>query len=137
MLNMHDISMLSFGSPAAERDIGEGLQDYFVESPAFERVRDGRKKIVLGNRGTGKSAIFQVLAERERKAGAIVLELAPEDYSYEMLSSVLSTELEGAWAKHGAYAAAWKYLILVLVMKAVSDATAKQSKGAGAKEIRK
>ncbi len=137
MLSELDISALSFGAPAAERDIDEGLQDYFVESPAFERVRDGRKKIVLGNRGTGKSAIFQVLAERERQAGAVVLELAPEDYSYEMLSSVLSTELEGAWAKHGAYAAAWKYLILVLVMKAASEGTAKQRRGSGAKEIRK
>ena len=128
---------LSFGAPAAERDIDEGLRDYFVESPAFERVRDGKKKIVLGNRGTGKSAIFQVLAERERKAGAVVLELAPEDYSYEMLSSVLSTESEGAWAKHGAYAAAWKYLILVSVMKAATEGAAKQKKGNGAKEIRK
>jgi hypothetical protein len=132
-----DLSKLTFGAPAAERDIAEGLGEYFVESPAFERVRDGRKKIVLGNRGTGKSAIFQVLAERERSAGAVVLELAPEDYSYEMLSSVLSAESDGAWAKHGAYAAAWKYLILVLVMKGISEATSKQKKGTDAKEIRR
>ena len=26
----------------------------------------------------------------------------------------------GSWAKHGAYAAAWKYLIYVLIMKEVS-----------------
>jgi hypothetical protein len=131
------MSPLSFGAPAAERDIDEGLEDYFVESPAFDRVRAGTKQIVIGNRGTGKSAIFQVLAEREKETGAVVLELAPEDYSYEMLSSVLSTESEGAWAKHGAYAAAWKYLILISVMKAAAEGTSKQKKGTGAKEIRR
>jgi hypothetical protein len=132
-----DISHLSFGAPAAERDIEKGLQDYFVESPAFDRVRGGQKKVILGNRGTGKSAIFQVLAERERQKGALVLELAPDDYSYEMLSSVLSTESQGAWMKHGAYAAAWKYLILVLVMKAVSDPSAKQKRSKSAGEIKR
>jgi hypothetical protein len=111
---------VSFGAPAAERDIDQGLQDYFVESQAYRRVSEGSKKIVLGNRGTGKSAIFKVLAERERKRGVQVIELAPEDYSYEMLSSVLRSEAEGSWAKHGAYAAAWKYLILVLVFRALN-----------------
>jgi hypothetical protein len=115
-----DVMNVSFGAPAAERDIDQGLERYFVESQAYKRVSDGVKKIVLGNRGTGKSAIFKVLAERERKQGAQVIELAPEDYSYEMLSSVLRSESEGSWAKHGAYAAAWKYLVLVLVLKALN-----------------
>lgn len=121
---MTDVTTVSFGAPAAERDIAQGLQDYFVESQAYQRVSSGKKSIVLGNRGTGKSAIFKVLAERERRQGTLVIELAPEDYSYEMLSSVLRSESEGAWAKHGAYAAAWKYLILVLALKAVNAAGA-------------
>lgn len=119
-----DFSTLTLGAPAAERDINQGLADYFVESQAFRRVAEGPKRIVLGNRGTGKSAIFKILAERRRKAKLAVVELAPEDYSYEMLSTVLASEAEGAWAKHGAYAVAWKYLIYVSVMKAaVGDAT--------------
>jgi hypothetical protein len=82
-----DFSTLTLGAPAAERDITQGLADYFVESEAFRRVAEGPKRIVLGNRGTGKSAIFKVLAERRRKAKLAVIELAPEDYSYEMLTS--------------------------------------------------
>lgn len=90
----------------------------------LQAVADGPKRIVLVNRGTGKSAIFKVLAERRRKAKLAVIELAPEDYSYEMLSTVLAKESAGSWAKHGAYAVAWKYLIYVLVMRAiVGDAT--------------
>lgn len=108
---------LNFGAPAAERDITGGLKDYFVESETFRRVEGRQKFIILGNRGSGKSAIFKIAAERERSRGTLVIELAPEDYSYEMLSSVMRQEKQGSWAKQGAYAAAWKFLIYVLIMK--------------------
>jgi superfamily II DNA helicase RecQ len=48
-----------------------------VESEAYNRVRSGAKRIVVGNRGIGKSAIFQVLARRERDEGSYVIELSP------------------------------------------------------------
>jgi hypothetical protein len=118
---MIDIAKLSFGAPAAERDIARGLADYFVESAAFQRIVEGSKNILLGNRGTGKSAIFKVLARRQRELGAVVIELAPEDYSYEMLSSTMVGQSEGSWAKLGAYAAAWKFLIYLLVLKGVTE----------------
>ncbi len=115
------LDAVRFGAPAAERDISEGLSDYFVESGAFTRVSEGRKTVLLGNRGSGKSAIFKVLAERERNSATVVTELAPEDYSYEMLSSLMAREDQGSWAKLGAYAVAWKYLIYVLVMKGLNE----------------
>lgn len=126
---MIDLTKLSFGAPAAERDIAQGLADYFVESPAFHRVVDGSKNILLGNRGTGKSAIFKVLGQRQREAGSVVIELAPEDYSYEMLSSTMASESDGSWAKLGAYAVAWKYLIYVLVLKGITEHGPKLSEG--------
>jgi hypothetical protein len=111
-----DLTQLQFGKPAAERDL-DGLREYFIESATFSRIMSGEKRFVLGNRGAGKSAIFKTVAQREKVAGNVVLELAPEDYSYQMLTEVLAREVEGSWAKAGAYAAAWKYLILVLAMK--------------------
>jgi hypothetical protein len=114
------LDTVRFGAPAAERDITQGLSDYFVESGAFNRVSDGRKTVLLGNRGSGKSAIFKVLAERQRSP-SVVIELAPEDYSYEMLSSLMAREDQGSWAKLGAYAVARKYLIFVLVMKGLNE----------------
>jgi hypothetical protein len=121
---------LDFGAPAAERDIGRGLEKYFIESVAYQRVSSGAKTIILGNRGSGKSAIFQVLASRERSAGSHVIELSPEDYSYELLSATMAAEGSGSWAKHGAYAAAWKYLIYVLIMKELSKKGMRLKKGA-------
>ena len=114
------LSKLSFGAPAAERDISVGLIEYFVESEAYQRLASRKKMIVLGNRGAGKSAIFKVFAERERRAGRLVLELRPEEFSYELLGNILQKQAQGAWAKHSAFASAWKYLILVLVMKEIT-----------------
>lgn len=129
---MTDLSRLSFGAPAAERDISQGLVQYFVESDAFSRLEARRKSIIIGNRGTGKSALFKMLADRSRKSNAIVIELSPEDYSYEMLASILKAERAGSWAKHGAFASAWKYLIYVLVMKELSKAENRLKTGASA-----
>lgn len=108
---------LNFGALAAERDVAEGLKTYFVESEAFKNLRDGRRTVALGNRGAGKSAIFKMIAEWERQRGSLVLELSPDDYSYELLSQAMTPEERGSWAKQGAYSVAWKYLLYVLAMK--------------------
>jgi hypothetical protein len=136
-INSRTFSGISLGAPAAERDIERGLEDYFVESATYERVRLGSKRIVIGARGIGKSAIFQVLAKRERDEGSYVIELSPEDYSYELLSKTLASEDRGSWAKLGAYAAGWKYLIYVLVMKEISKKRLHLKKGGGAADIYK
>ncbi|WP_088312622.1 P-loop ATPase, Sll1717 family [Kineosporia sp. R_H_3] len=112
-----DLSTVYLGAPSAERDIHSGLEHYFVESEAFRRVASGQKTVILGNRGSGKSAIFQMLGRQAQSRNDVVIELAPEDYSYELLQSALAKESDGAWAKLGAYSVAWKFLIYVLVMK--------------------
>src|SRR5207237_10160292 len=42
-----DLKSLKFGAPAAERDIGQGLEDYFVESDASQNVASGAKTVHL------------------------------------------------------------------------------------------
>jgi hypothetical protein len=63
------LSHVDLGAPAAERDIERGLQQYFVESEAYRRVADRTKTIIIGNRGAGKSAIFQMLAKKAKSQG--------------------------------------------------------------------
>lgn len=126
-IRLEDIDL---GAPAAERDILRGLEHYFVQSEAFLRVAGGSRTIVLGNRGAGKSAIFQMVARTAKKRHALTIDLAPEDYSYELLKTALAGEAEGSWAKTGAYAVAWKYLIYVLVMQAlVNESGGKAGRG--------
>ena len=42
----------------------------------------------------------------------------------------MASEDHGSWAKLGAYAAAWKYLIYVLIMKEISKKKTHLKKGA-------
>jgi hypothetical protein len=111
------IQKVNFGKLAAENEIEAGLKEYFIETGAFNRLKDKSKSILLGNRGSGKSAIIKMIAEYSKANGLLVVELTPEDYSYEMLQKSMVSEKDGSWAKIGAYTASWKYLIYVLAMK--------------------
>lgn len=106
---------LRFGVPAAERD--HDLLECFIVNDSYNNVLNGVKTVLLGNRGSGKSAIFKKVAYEKRTKGELVIELTPENYSYEMLQQSLKRESEGAWAKKGAFCSAWKFLIYVLSMK--------------------
>jgi energy-coupling factor transporter ATP-binding protein EcfA2 len=125
-----NLSQFTFGVPAAERD--DDLYTCFVSSEIYANLREGKKTIVLGNRGSGKSALFRMLAEEEKKRGSLIISLAPEEYSYELLSITMKKEAQGSWAKQGAYSAAWKYLIYILLMKEVIKTGKNLKKGAEA-----
>ncbi len=56
----HTLSSLEFGAEEAERDAL--LSNSFIALPEFSEVLGGKKNIVIGDRGTGKSAMFARLS---------------------------------------------------------------------------
>lgn len=56
----HSLSSLQFGAEEAERDVL--LSNSFISLPKFSEVLVGKKNIVIGDRGTGKSAMFSHLS---------------------------------------------------------------------------
>ena len=118
-----DFQRLDFGALAAERE-AELLPQVFLKTSKFEDLyaRGSRKVALLGNRGVGKSAALAMLARLATGRGTTVLRFSPEDYAYEYLSGDLVKENLGAWAKQGAYTAAWKHLLYVSAMKAAIEA---------------
>lgn len=116
-----DITRLQLGSDSAEKDIQIGLLDYFYHNTAYNKILNEQKTIIVGNRGVGKSAIFKYIASEEEKKGTIVLELSPEEYSYEILSSILKKESEGSWGKQSSYSISWQYLLYNLIFKALAN----------------
>ena len=61
-----NISELHFGAEEAERD--QQLPDLVVPSPWLSPLLAGKDGIVIGDRGSGKSAIFRLLIEPGRSA---------------------------------------------------------------------
>ncbi len=116
-----DIKSLNLGSDSAERDIDVGLAEYFYKNDTYTRFLNGHKTILVGNRGAGKSAMFKYMGAIERKKGNLVLELSPEEYSYELLSEYLRSEKEGSWGKQSAYSVAWQHLLYSLIFKKIVD----------------
>ena len=114
---------LDFGSLAAERELSL-LPQVFLETSRFKDLCSSKSKKValLANRGAGKSAALAMLGRDAEAKGSVVLRLSPEDYAYEYLSESLAKEKSGAWAKQGAYTAAWKHLLYVSAMKVAIDA---------------
>lgn len=112
-------SPVTIGAPAAERD--KLLKDCFVESSVYRATVNHDCTILLGNRGAGKSAIFVGLKAQLERNGEAVIEIKPEDYSYEMVSSSISGGGLDSWAQQSNYTAAWKYVILTLAMRAVRN----------------
>lgn len=116
-----DIRKLNLGSDSAERDIAVGLADYFYQNSTYHKFFKSDKTILVGNRGAGKSAIFKYMAAAEARKGHLVIELSPEEYSYELLSQYLRSEKEGSWGKQSAYSVAWQYLLYNLIFKRIVD----------------
>lgn len=116
-----NIRELDLGSDSAERDIDVGLAEYFYQNSTYHKFFNSDKTILVGNRGTGKSAIFKYMASAEARKGHLVIELSPEEYSYELLSQYLRSEKEGSWGKQSAYSVAWQYLLYNLIFKRVVD----------------
>ncbi|MEO0532910.1 MAG: ATP-binding protein [Cyanobacteria bacterium P01_A01_bin.123] len=116
-----DINLLNLGSDSAERDITVGLSEYFYQNSTYHKFFNSGKTILVGNRGSGKSAIFKYMAALEARKGNLVIELSPEEYSYELLSEYLRSEKDGSWGKQSAYSVAWQYLLYNLIFKKIVD----------------
>lgn len=81
-----NLSEINWGDDSAERDLL--LSEYFVESVSFKRISNGSKKIIVGRKGAGKSALMKMSLDNYKESGFIVIKVTP---SLEVLKSALQT----------------------------------------------
>ena len=83
------LATLNLGEPAAENEESQ-LINYFLDRGEFQEVFDGRANIVVGRKGSGKTAVC--LRARDYLRGdrsKIVLHLSPEAYQLKKLKDVV------------------------------------------------
>jgi hypothetical protein len=109
-----EIDQLFFGRDDAETDMADGglLRAGFVATAAYRAARDARKRLILGRKGSGKSAICQMLAAENDPNLAAAL-VTPDGLSAE---SIRDFEPKGI-PPESAKALIWRYVLAVQVGK--------------------
>ncbi len=69
-----------FGFEDAESEPIERLKEYYFKNSAYTRVRaDLPVRILVGHKGTGKSALFKVAMSEDREEGNLPIMIRPDD----------------------------------------------------------
>lgn len=71
------LNQIDWGDDSAERD--EHLLEYFVSSEAFRRLSENRRSLVIGRKGSGKSALLRKLHNHfQQNADTHVINITPK-----------------------------------------------------------
>lgn len=106
------LARLDLGDPAAENEASR-LAEYYFETDEFRRVLAGGVQLVVGRKGSGKTALFFRVRDilRENKA-RVVLDLKPEGHQLKRFKELVLGQLSEAVQEH-ATAAFWEYVLLL------------------------
>ncbi|MFF2849785.1 P-loop ATPase, Sll1717 family [Streptomyces sp. NPDC058001] len=103
------VRKLYFGRDDAEHDMADGLlREGFLATAAYEAVLSGRKILVIGRKGVGKSAICMRLTIDGGRAGSTVL-ITPDDAAGDEIRRFELQGLTGDTAK----SLIWRYVFAV------------------------
>ncbi|MFJ8504461.1 P-loop ATPase, Sll1717 family [Streptomyces avermitilis] len=107
MSELSVVERLYFGRDDAERDFADGLlQEGFKETAAYNAVVSGRKMMVIGRKGVGKSAICVRLASAGAPHYGGTALITPDDAAGE---EIRQFELAGLTGDH-AKSLMWRYV---------------------------
>ncbi len=63
-----------FGNDRAQEDVN--LKHYFVKTRQYEEIKSGAKELVLGRKGSGKSALFSILKQEAKDNNQFPISIA-------------------------------------------------------------
>jgi hypothetical protein len=108
------LQRLSLGAPAAENEMQE-LASYYLKTDEYHRAMRGEVQVVLGRKGTGKTALFFQLRNRLRSdKRVVVLDLKPEGFQLRKFKEQVLDFLEEGTREH-TITAFWEYLLMLEV----------------------
>lgn len=104
------LEALDLGDVAAENETS-GLQRYFVPTGPYRLARQGHGRLVVGRKGTGKTAMFYAIRNAESRGHAtVMLDFRPEGFQFTRLrEAVLETLAVGQ--QEQAVTALWTFLL--------------------------
>jgi Cdc6-like AAA superfamily ATPase len=115
------LSRLDLGDIAAENE-DEQLRTYFVRTSQYQETERGHARLVVGRKGTGKSAIFSQLREEyvRRTHDFAVVDLRPEGYQLRKLVELMR-KIPDMGVREQLSTTLWYYLLLTELAYCVLD----------------
>ncbi|SDW86489.1 P-loop ATPase, Sll1717 family [Nitrosomonas communis] len=113
------LPLLDFGSADGRKD--ESLEETFVSTTSVKQFLQDRHSIVIGQIGSGKSALFELLKNRSKKLGVYRNRLIipiEEAISFQLLRSFIAEEFSGH-DKKLIYKLIWKFQILTRICEEI------------------
>jgi hypothetical protein len=107
---MYDLDRIDLGKDEAEQD--ERLREYFIKTDHYENTISGIKTIIIGRKGSGKSAIFALAKEQLENRGDLVIPITPFQYSINALKEYKEAEI----TTEQAHTNAWKITLLSAIV---------------------
>ena len=105
------LARFTIGDPMAENEF-QTLGKYYLRREEFNRTVRGEVNLVVGRKGSGKTALFsQIRNHLRRDPSVIVLDLKPEGYQLVKLREQVFDFLK-AGAKEHLITLFWEYLLL-------------------------
>ncbi|MCB0074256.1 MAG: hypothetical protein KDE20_22475, partial [Caldilineaceae bacterium] len=121
------LQRLSLGSSAAENEF-RSLDRYFIETAEYVRAVKGDGKIVVGRKGSGKTAIFFMVRNHLRdNKNNIVADLKPESHELVKLREVLVSMASAGVLIH-TFTGFWQIIILTELLLKVRESRSLQAK---------
>lgn len=103
---------LSIGDPTAENEMTT-LSDYYLFTDEYQRAARGEVNLVVGRKGSGKTALFVQLRDSKRsKKPNIVIDLKPEGFQLVKLKERVLDFLTAGAQEH-LITALWEYILLL------------------------
>ena len=103
---------LDLGASSAENEMRD-LGKYYLKTDQFLKSLRGEAHLVVGRKGSGKSAIFLQIRDKERnKVGNITLDLKPDGYKLIKFKELILRFLEEGTFQH-TIMAFWEYVLLL------------------------
>lgn len=106
------LEKISFGASAAENEFRE-LAGYYLDTDQFQRAMRGEVRLVVGRKGSGKTAVFAQVRDRTRQnTKNVVADLRPDGYQLIKFKEMVLKYL-GKGALEHTVTAFWEYLLLL------------------------
>jgi hypothetical protein len=114
------LEAMNLGDVAAENEI-TALESYFVQTGQAHTARQGNARLVVGRKGTGKTAIFyHVREEYFHRRSHMVLDMKPEGHYFGELRDTVLARMGPGLQEH-TMVAYWNYILLAEISRQIID----------------